>query len=80
MWALQILDPHGAELIGGIASNAGLFASQYDRDLAVLAITALGMVGGNREIEILRKIRKSVTAHPHARKASKAAIDKLEQG
>ena len=79
VWALQILEPHGSEFVGGIASNAGLFAAQYDRDLSVLAIAALGMVGGSREIEILRKLRKSVTAHPNARKAAKAALDKLEQ-
>ena len=58
----------------------GLFASQADRDIAILAVRALAAIGGPTEEPYLQKIKKNMTAHASVKKFAKDALTKLGKG
>ncbi|MEC8052763.1 MAG: hypothetical protein VX210_18345, partial [Myxococcota bacterium] len=61
-------------------NSAGLFASQADRDIAILAVRALAAIGGPDEEPYLQKIKKNMTAHASVKKVAKDALAKLSKG
>ena len=80
IWAIQIMGPKGSAFVGTIGNSAGLFASQADRDIAILAVRALAAIGGPTEEPYLQKIKKNMTAHASVKKFAKDALTKLGKG
>lgn len=74
IWSLQVLGKKGPSFIGNIALSAGMLAGQYERDLALLAVEALRVLGGPDEIIYLERARKTLTIHPSVKKAAKEAL------
>ena len=65
------MGPKGSAFVGTIGNSAGLFASQADRDIAILAVRALAAIGGPTEEPYLQKIKKNMTAHASVKKFAK---------